>query len=88
MLKSLVLLLSVALLACSANVTQVAFLDRVVTVSEFTSAPALREKVNAFCRNDPGRTMLDPNCLNARQSLHLSYAGTGNFPKTDTTVPK
>jgi hypothetical protein len=88
MLKSLLLLLSVALVACSAKVTQVPFLDRVMTVSDFTAAPDMRKKVSAFCGNDPGQTMLDPNCRNAQQSLHLSYSGTGNFPKIDTSVPK
>ena len=87
--KSCLRLLPIALVACSAKVTQVPFLDRVMTVSEFTAAPEMREKVIAFCRNDPGETAADAkNCASALQSLHVSYSGTGNFPKIDTSVPR
>lgn len=81
-------LLACALVACSANPTMVPFLDRVFLVEEFSAAPAMRERVLTFCGNDPGRTMLDPNCINANQSQHIANVGDGNFPQISTELPR
>ncbi len=79
--------LIVLLVGCSASGTQVPFLDRVMTVAEFTAQPALRKKVDAFCANDPGRTMQDSNCINSQQATRIASVGNGNFPKISTALP-
>ena len=73
--------------ACTGKPTQVTFLDRVMTVAEFTAQPVVREKVLAFCANDPGTLRSDPNCTNAAQSVRASSSGDGNFPRFDTSLP-
>lgn len=70
------------LAACSGNhVTQVPDLNRVMTVQEFVADAPLREKVGAFCANNPAQTALDPNCVNVRQAIAITSAGTGAFPR-------
>jgi hypothetical protein len=46
---------------------------RVLTVDEYLAQPQLREKVSAFCRNDPGRSGMTPNCVNVRQADHIVF---------------
>lgn len=76
------------LASCSLKPTQISFLDRVVTVEEFTAKPELRARVLAECTSNPGQLNGDANCVNAKQSLRLSATGTGNFPSLDITPPK
>lgn len=52
--------------------------DRVLTVDEFLAQPALRDKVSALCRNDPGRMGLTPNCVNVRRADHIASMGTAD----------
>lgn len=52
--------------------------DRVLTVDEFLSQPALRDKVSALCRNDPGRMGLTPNCVNVRRADQIASMGTAD----------
>lgn len=52
--------------------------NRVLTVDEFLAQPALRDKVSAICRNDPGRTGLTPNCVNVRRADHIASMGTAD----------
>lgn len=80
-------LVTVALVAACSRPTQIPFLNRVMTADEFTAQQDVREKVLAFCGQNPGQYAADPNCLNAQQSFHLTSAGTGNFPSLDTSVP-
>lgn len=72
---------------CSQKVTEIAFLDRVMTAAEFQAQPALKDRVLTFCANDPGRYRTDPNCINAGQAFRLASSGTGNFPRLDTSLP-
>lgn len=69
------------LAGCSANPTNVPFLDEVLTVAQFSAAPDMRKRVLAYCSNDPGHTLLDPNCINASQSQRMASSGNGNFPR-------
>jgi hypothetical protein len=77
----------VSLAACSKTgggqpgLTVVPDLERVLTVDEFLAQPAVRQKVSAFCGNDPGRTRLDPNCVNAQRADRIATAGKGDFPR-------
>lgn len=82
-------LLSIAalLVGCSGKPTQIPFLDRVMTVDEFTAQPDVREKVLVLCANDPGRVGTDPNCVNAKQSTRMATSGAGNFPRLDISPP-
>jgi len=81
------LMVLVALAACSKTgggqpaVTVVPDLDRVLTVDDFLAQPAVRMKVSAFCSNDPGRTRLDPNCVNVQRADRIAAAGKGDFPR-------
>ena len=77
-----------ALAACTPKPTQISFLDRVLTVEEFTAQPDVRDKVIAECSSDPGHLKDDPNCVNAKQSLRASATGSGNFPSLDITPPQ
>lgn len=87
-MKKLMLAALVAALAgCNEKVTEVTFLDKVMTVSDFTAQAQIRERVLAFCADDPGRLRNDPNCVNAQQSVKLTSAGTGNFPRVKPAVP-
>lgn len=52
--------------------------DRVLTVDEFLAQPALRGKVSALCRNDPGQLGLTPNCVNVRRADHIASMGTAD----------
>lgn len=52
--------------------------DRVLTVDEFLAQPAVRGKVSALCRNDPGRMGLTPNCVNVRRADHIASMGTAD----------
>ncbi|MFS2213985.1 EexN family lipoprotein [Telluria sp. Tellsp104] len=52
--------------------------NRVLTVDEFLAQPALRDKVSALCRNDPGRMGLTPNCVNVRRADHIASMGTAD----------
>jgi len=76
-----------SLTGCMQKVTQVPGLDRVMTASEFTAQPELRDRVLKFCADDPGRYKTDPNCLNSQQSARVTTSGTGNFPSLDTSPP-
>ena len=76
-----------SLVGCVEKVTEVTFLDKVMTASDFTAQAQLRERVLAFCANDPGRLRNDPNCINAAQSVKLTSAGTGNFPRVKPSIP-
>jgi hypothetical protein len=77
----------VALTACSKTdgshiaTTVVPDLDHVLTVDDFLAQPAVRQKVSAFCSNDPGRTRLDPNCVNVQRADRIAAAGKGGFPR-------
>lgn len=78
------LLLPVALAGCfkGAAPTVVPELDRVYTVDEFVAQAALRKKVFAFCSNDPGRTGLDPNCVNVRRAERIaSWGSVASMPR-------
>ena len=56
--------------------------DRVLTVAEYREQPELRKKVLDFCANDPGRTVLDPNCINVREAERMASFGTlANMPR-------
>jgi hypothetical protein len=52
--------------------------NRVLTVDEFLAQPDLRNKVSAFCRNDPGRAGLTSNCVNVRKADHIASMGTSD----------
>jgi hypothetical protein len=52
--------------------------NRVLTVDEFLAQPDLRNRMSAFCRNDPGRTGLTPNCVNVRRADHIASMGTSD----------
>ena len=78
---------SLGLTGCVEKVTQVPFLDKVLTASEFSAQQPLRQRVLVFCANDPGRFRNDPNCLNAQQSARSTVVGNGNFPRVQPTVP-
>lgn len=52
--------------------------NRVLTVDEFLAQPDLRNKVSAFCRNDPGRVGMTPNCVNVRRADHIASMGTSD----------
>ena len=78
---------SLGLTGCVENVTQVPFLDKVLTASEFTAQQPLRQRVLVFCANDPGRFRGDPNCINAQQSARSTMVGNGNFPRVQPAVP-
>lgn len=80
-----IVVLSIA--GCLQKVTEIPGLDRVMTTSEFTAQPALRDRVLKFCANDPGRYRADPNCVNSQQSARATAFGTGNFPSLDTSLP-
>lgn len=56
--------------------------ERVYTVDEFLSAPELRRKVSAACSNDPGRTSLEPNCINVNRADRIAASGSlGGMPR-------
>lgn len=55
----------------------------VLTVDEYLAQPALREKVIAACRNDPGRLRFTPNCVNVYRADHLASVGTGSGVRID-----
>lgn len=76
-----------SLTAYAEPVTKVPGLDRVMTVSEFSAQPALRDRILKFCANDPGRYRQDPNCINAVQSGRITSAGSGKFPRIDSSLP-
>lgn len=78
---------SVGLAGCVEKVTQVPFLDKVLTASEFSAQPPLRQRVLVFCADDPGRFRGDPNCVNAQQSARSTMVGNGNFPRVQPAVP-
>lgn len=89
-MKTRILAMTIVLLSlagCLQKVTEVPGLDRVVTVGEFNAQPALRDRILKFCANDPGRLRADPNCVNVMQAARTSTAGTGNFPRLDTSLP-
>lgn len=87
-MKKLTLAALVFVLAgCNEKVTEVTFLDKVMTASEYTAQAQLRERVLSFCADDPGRLRNDANCINAAQSAKLTSAGTGNFPRVKPPVP-
>lgn len=81
------LAVSVSLIGCTQKVTEVPFLDKVLTANEFNAQPPLREKVLVFCADDPGRYRGDPNCVNAQQASRLSMVGSGDFPRIKPPVP-
>ncbi len=87
MKKLIIAAVAFVLVGCVEKVTQVTFLDKVMTASDFTAQAQLRERVLAFCANDPGRLRNDPNCINAIQSTKLTSAGTGNFPRIKPDIP-
>jgi hypothetical protein len=78
MKRLILLLLPLALSGCFKGEppTVVPGVDRVYTVDEFVAQPVLRKKVSAVCSNDPGRTGLDPNCVNVRRADHIASVGT------------
>jgi hypothetical protein len=82
------LLLTLTLSACFNGTPAIAVpdVDRVHTVNEYLADRALREKVSTFCSNDPGRTLVDANCMNVRRADHIALAGT-TIPKIDTSLP-
>lgn len=78
------LLLPLALTGCLKGQapTVVSEVDRIYTVDEFVAQPTLRKKVSAFCSNDPGRTGLDPNCVNVRRADHIaSFGSVASMPR-------
>lgn len=83
------LLCILALLAgCSGSVTQIPQLDRVLTVEQFNAQPGLRDQVLDFCANNPGQTMLDPNCINVKQAVRMAMFGDGaDAPRLNTAAP-
>lgn len=87
MKKLILAAVTFALVGCAEKVTQVTFLDKVMTASDFTAQVQLRERVLAFCADDPGRLRNDPNCVNAIQSTRLTSAGTGDFPRVRPETP-
>lgn len=78
-MKIILIVIATTLAGCSASVTQVPDLDRVLTVAEFVAQAPLRARVFAYCANNPGQTALDPNCINAQQAEHIASIGTGHF---------
>jgi hypothetical protein len=72
------ILVAIAVAACTKKPASVVpeLGDRVLTVNEYIAQPKLREKVSAACGNDPGRTGLDPNCINVRRADHIASFGT------------
>jgi len=72
---------------CLDKATQVPFLNKILTVEDFTAQPDVRKKVLAFCANDPGELKADPNCINAKQSERMTTSGSGNFPRLDISIP-
>lgn len=81
------IVLVMLLAGCAANPTAVPFLDSVLTVDQFSQVPAMRKRVLVYCSNNPGQTMLDPNCINAVQSARMTSAGNGNFPRISSALP-
>jgi len=64
--------LAVALAACK-PATQVANLDRVYTVDEFSQDIGLRQRALSACSANPGELRADPNCVNSTAS-HIGAA--------------
>jgi len=67
--------MGVCTVALAAPSTRIAFLDRVVKVSEFQKDVGLRQRVLKECQDDPGQLRADPNCINAQKaaiSAHLA----------------
>jgi hypothetical protein len=79
--------MTVLMLGCGreAAVTIPELGNRVLTVDEFLAQPDLRDKVSAFCRNDPGRAVLTPNCVNVRRADHIASMGTSDKLHIDLT---
>lgn len=69
---------SIALSACGKPdpVASITGVDRVLTVKEYLAQPDLRQKVSAVCSDDPGRTGLNPNCVNVRRADHIAAFGS------------
>ena len=72
------------------KLTNIPFLDRVVTTNEFIENSALQEKVVNFCQNDLGQLDKDPNCVNAKLAMLMAVGGSGkgNFPSINSTPKK
>lgn len=81
-MKSLLILILAAVAGCTRQPAAIVpeLGDRVLTVSEYVAKPDLRKKVSAACNNDPGRSGLDPNCINVQRADHLASFGT-SIPK-------
>jgi hypothetical protein len=65
------LALCTLLTACDVKPTAISFLDKVLTVDEFTRQPDLRKRVQSECHRNPGQLGADPNCINADKSAEL-----------------
>jgi len=78
----ILLLLSLIVLGgCKRDVSLVPA-DRIYTVEEYLAQPKLRQRINAVCSNDPGRTGQDPNCINVNRADRIASAGSvGSTPR-------
>lgn len=78
MKRTLIIVVPVLLAACSSDEVAQAVPEatRVHTVNEFLAHPELRMKFSAVCSNDPGRTGLDANCINARRADRVAAFGS------------
>ncbi|KVE37220.1 EexN family lipoprotein [Burkholderia sp. TSV86] len=72
--------LCAALAACNTKPTAIPFLDRVLTVDEFTQQADMRKRVIDACHANPGELGQDPNCINAAKSAEAQFT-KGNIPK-------
>lgn len=77
---SIALALCAALAACNLKPTAIPFLDRVLTVDEFTQQTDLRKRVLDACHANPGELGKDPNCVNADKSAEAQFT-KGSIPK-------
>ena len=68
---SFLIVLCALLAACNVKPTAISFLDKVLTVEEFTKQPDLRKRVQSECHQNPGQLGKDPNCINADRSAEL-----------------
>ena len=75
-----IIILSAILVLVACKPTKIPFLDKVLTVSEFSEQIQLRDKVVEYCKNNRGELGDDPNCINAIDSAKLDFTHRSSDP--------
>lgn len=79
------LLLPAGLLLWTGRASHIPYLSRVLTVSQFSAKPYLRDRVLMYCADHPDRIDGDPNCANAQQSAASGLPERTGQASIDTT---